>query len=335
MCRLATSVAAVSLALVGALGCTDAAAATGRKTDEPVVARVLHLTGSMQVKPFAGPPFPAAEGGELVKSDRLVPADESFAFVGLDNGYVVRIDDTGSLAVGSIIMLKAPPTTTPVAEQLASLIDLPQGFDTTAVTEKAAAWRQMPRAAESSSREEARKAAEGDARQLEEDEAGAKKDAKVKRPTPPAPAPAAAPPPDAHVADDEAEADHALGGKSGNAGRTRETSPRPPPSASKTAPSAARVHFGPSVDAALAQRFEYNREPFGSGARARHLASCRDKVVSTLGVTRNQVSFRIHVQKGVITRVSLGGALPTPPCAAAMVNKPVTAPDGWYVVTLL
>lgn len=138
-----------SIGLCLALSCNDAAAASGRQTTEPVVARVLQVSGQVQIKPAGAAAFAAADNTDLVASDRIDPGEGAYAIVGLENGYVVRVDDTGALAVKNIVMLKAPPTSMSVEEQLTKLTDLPKDFNRKAVTEKAAAWRHMPRAAQS------------------------------------------------------------------------------------------------------------------------------------------------------------------------------------------
>ncbi|MDP2339731.1 MAG: hypothetical protein Q8O67_02135 [Deltaproteobacteria bacterium] len=112
-------------------------------------ARVLHVVPSVDVVPVEGAPFTARAGLDLVRSDVLRPAASSMIIVLLRNGHAVRVDDAGPLAVKDMLLIDAAPTTTPAEEQLIALLDPGEGGVPAEVRERAAAWRQMTRAAES------------------------------------------------------------------------------------------------------------------------------------------------------------------------------------------
>ncbi len=129
-------------------------------------ARVLYVDGNVEVTPPTGAPFIAKVGTDLVADDRIGASTSSKIVVVLRNGHAVRIDDAGALKVRDIVLFQAPQTERPVDEQLKELLDVGESLPFDEVRDRAAAWRQMLRAAETGGAES-------------RDEAGAQKEAKV------------------------------------------------------------------------------------------------------------------------------------------------------------
>ncbi len=329
----------VCISVLGLFACvrSDAAPKARRPspTTEPVAAVVLHVGGSTTVRPATGTPFPAAVDQDLVRSDRLEPGEGAFAILGLQNGHVVRVDDAGALAVKDILLLQAPPTSRPVAEQLAQLLDPGERSQTVerGVVDRAAAWRQMRRAAETSG-SRTKRTTRDEAKAAQAEEAGAAPEhddvqgggpvmsreavaqapattnvvaapAKDAPPPPKAIAPAAPPPP-------------AEGSKKGMADVPG--APPPPPPAEP----GVVVKAGATVAVAV----PLTPVPsLGGGVLA-----CLTQTATDVGVGPGAVTLWLQVKGGVVTRVRFAGALPVSSCAAALAGRAVAVADGWLVV---
>jgi hypothetical protein len=328
--------ALVCVSILGLFACvrSDAAPKARRPvpTSEPVAAVVLHVGGATTVRPVGGAPFAAAVDHDLVRSDRLDPAEGAFAIVGLPNGYVVRVDDAGALAVKDILLLDAPMTTRPVDAQLAALLEPGErGAGLEKVAERAAAWRQMRRAGEtggrgSSPREESTAGAEG----ASVADSGAPVTSNERRAAAPSPAatamPAPAkdvPPPIPSVAGG-APAGPPPPAEPAAAKKKPDVSPqRPAPPPAPTEPGVI-VTAGRSVTAAT----PLSPSPsLGGGVRA-----CLEQTARDLGVAPDRVTLWLEVEGGVVTRVRFAGALPVSACAAALRGRSVAVADGWLVV---
>lgn len=111
-------------------------------------ARVLFVDGNVEITPPAGAPFAAKVGSDLIADDRIGAATSSKVVLVLRNGHAVRIDDAGALKVRDIVLFQAPHTDRPVDEQLKELLDVGESVPLDDVRDRAAAWRQMLRAAE-------------------------------------------------------------------------------------------------------------------------------------------------------------------------------------------
>lgn len=341
--------ALVCLSVLGMFACvrSDAAPKARRPapTTEPVAAVVLHLQGTTTVRPAGGAPFAAAVDHDLVRSDRLEPAEGAFAIVGLQNGHVVRVDDVGALAVKDILLLDAPATTRPVEEQLAILLDPGEhGAGLGQVAERAAAWRQMRRAGETSRgrkasapANEAAKAEEVEAAAVEDVSGGRADDADADvvgsqegtLPPPPSPEPAADEP---YGAKPPAEPAKKKPAKPKQA-KTKPAKPEPPPPSSAPQTPAAPlpppepgviVKAGPSIAAATTVT---PTPSLGGGVGACLAQTARDVRLDPAAVT-----LWLEVKGGVIRRVRFAGALPVSACAVTLRGRSVGVPDGWLVV---
>lgn len=163
VCASGASGASAPIALMCTLlaGCPSSDA-TSRKLDRPADAppregvadaRVLFVLGKVDVTPPLGAPFQAKVGHDLIADDALNANTAAKIIVVLRNGHAVRIDDAGALKVRDIVLFGAPETERPVDEQLEALLDDGETVPLDEVRDRAAAWRQMLRAAESAGAE--------------------------------------------------------------------------------------------------------------------------------------------------------------------------------------
>jgi hypothetical protein len=333
------------------------------KTTEAPAATVLHVQGTVTVKPTTGTAFPARVGHELVRSDRLEPAEGAFTVLLLTNRHAVRIDDTGALAISDILLLNAPPTTDDVGTQVSSLLDPGEHIAEKAVRERAAAWRHMVRAGDTAgsvaddslSPQKAGTSKEGSAK-----ENRAKQDSpeRSKAIAPggggsgaragagPSPAvqlaPAATAPPT-----EQAASGVPAQGQDASKPRDVEDVKKSRKDASDEgptgglaavaveggAPSALLVRVGGTLVSARAPSATSTALPASLGDE-QSLRTCLDGVINTTGAPKNAVQLLLQVKGGKVVRVRLSGALPVPACARALLQKPVTTADGWMVVTV-
>lgn len=326
------------VSFLGLLACarSDAAPKANRPaaTTEAIVAHVLHVSGQTTVTPRGGAPFVAAVQHDLVPFDRLEPAEGAFAILALENGHVVRVDDAGALDVKDILMLRAPPTGRPVGEQLALLLepterrpDLEQG-----VVERAAAWRHMRRAGETSgAREEAKKedsGGEGAGGGVDDadDAVRSSSEAVRGRVAAGAPAPAKRRGPAREVASPKqlpAAPSPAAGLPAPIADMAQNVAPPPPPPPPTVEPGVvAAAGASPRVAAPLAT------SPFLGG----DVRGCLTETATATGVDEQSVVLWLQVRGRVVTRVRFAGALPVGACAAGLAGRSVDVADGWLVV---
>jgi hypothetical protein len=325
-------------------------------------ARVLFVNGAVEVTPADGAPFTAREGQDLVGSDKVAPSTAAFIIVQLKNGHTVRLDDAGALGVSDILLASAAPTDVPADIQLRALLDAPE-LDVVPladVKERAAAWRQMRRAAESASAERARQApqapsiasadAEQDAAQVLGEGKMGKKDvaaaAEQRRETsarkPEEGSDARAKSKSRSVDEEDAFGkiiDGAVGGSGSGAGpgyagsgAAEKKVAAPPAPQAETAkaeppplPAGFAARFGPSAEAATDAPFPASLDPAELGAC---LAGAHSGSTS--------LTLLLEIKAGAVARVRLEGALPPPACARAWTGRsvPDVSSDGWLVLTV-
>lgn len=369
--RASSLIVIAVLAVAAAAGCPR-----DTSSDKAADARVLFVFGTVDVaQQGAASSFHAAPGIDLKNSDMLTAAKGAFVIVQLRNGHVVRIDDAGALAVQDILLSNAPPTDLAGSEQLQALLEPSElhALSLQDVDERAAAWRQMRRAAESGGAERA--PAKGDGARQVADEgapplASAAEPAAAPRDVASAPSPLAksdAPPPREPESDAPGSASSRdLGGALGEAPAARgerakkdapvadqKTAPpeakagAPPPPPLTSAPHAAKLTAG-VADAAgggAPQPAGFVAELGSSTARTKPIAMPATLTYGELGPCLAQVpqmqpslaSVRLllEVKGGAVVRVRLGGALPAPACARSYAGRPlVDVGDGWLVVTV-
>lgn len=214
-CALALALALALIATTSACPKDDVARPLDRAappTHGVAAARVLHVDGTVDVTPAQGAKFAAKVGTDLVADDTIGASSSSKVVVVLRNGHAVRIDDAGALRVRDIVLFQAPPTQRPVDEQLKELMDENESLPLDDVRDRAAAWRQMLRAAETAGAESRDDAARESAK--------AESPAAVAESAPSAVAAAAPPPqeapkPEAKAVDEEAPAGGGSGGGQG------------------------------------------------------------------------------------------------------------------------
>lgn|GEM_PF-1221110 len=330
------------------------AAPLGRpaKTTEAPAATVLHVQGTVTVKPTAGATFPARVGHELVRSDRLEPAEGAFTVLLLTNGHAVRIDDTGALAVNDILLLNAPPSNLDVGTQVASLLDPGEklGVPDKTVRERAAAWRHMIRAGDtagtvaddsvtSQKAEAASEASEAAPRRGKAIEStGPAAGGRAAAPTPPG-----APPPPAKesISSNEARKPNDVAADKTSRKDARQESPsgglalvdEDPPATAAPPPPPLLVRHGSTLAKARSSSAPSTALPASLGD-GQSLRSCVDGVIASTTAVPGAVELLLQIKGGTVVRVRLSGALPVPTCAQNLRAKSVPVADGWMVLTV-
>lgn len=323
------------------------------KTTEAPAATVLHVQGTVTVKPTTGTAFPARVGHELVRTDRLEPAEGAFSVLLLTNGHAVRIDDTGALAVRDILLLNAPPTTDDVGTQVAALLDPGERVAENSVRERAAAWRHMVRAGDTagSVADDSLSSQKPGASNESAKENRAKQDSPQRSkgpgggggasagPTPAAQVAPAAPPPPAEQ-DVPAQRQETAKARVVEEKKSRKDASDESPlgglasvAGDMAPPAALQVRVGGTLASARAPSATSTPLPASFGDE-QSLRTCLDGVITMTGAPQKAVELWLQINGGTVARVRLSGALPVPDCARALRKKPVTAADGWMVVTV-
>jgi hypothetical protein len=390
--RLATVALTTALGAglaLGLVGCPDDKRAMA-KLQRPVppqegtpTARVIHASGAVRV--LAGSAeFDAMEGQDLVDTDVVQAAPKAFVILQLHNGWMVRLDDAGPLAVADLLMRDAPGTNRPAAEQLAELLDAGEELPIADVEieRRAAAWRQSRRAAESvgaapGASEPA--AATGEAApptaaaqaatdELLETESSAAGDGYATDSVVEEKSAGAALKERVAEAPADRDLDVAAGGgkkksksaKGGSRSAGASTSTKasglpgadaardgkadspagakdaPPPRAKaprrRPTPAGITARFGPKVTDASAAAI-----PPSLTSSLPALSRCLSSSTRSWRVRLPHVEVQLRLDGGQVTRVRLGGGLPVPACARAVVGSALPdapAAEGWLVLRL-
>ncbi|HEX2573973.1 MAG TPA: hypothetical protein VH877_30775 [Polyangia bacterium] len=260
-----------------------------------------------RIKAETGVEFPPLPGMPLLRTDQLVVPGGEFLLLRLGNGHLVRIDEDLTMKVSEIVLLEAPPAGESVAAQLDRLVTR----------------EELARAERMAGAQARRQAAESMPAMEEEPDRFAKvvvpaKDAPGSVSASAAPAPA---------------------------GADKKAVPKAPAEKSAAAQEERRARLERDITSQGLLRLLGSRgggEGALSGAggldigaalapevpELPRLRECLARELGHLPVKLKKVTLRLRSEGGKVTRVVLGGALPTPVCARDILIGQTFAAEG-------
>lgn len=283
------------------------------------IAAVMLVDGDAWIRHADGHRSPATIGHPLEVGDVLVTGSDGAIFVHLANDHVVRIDAELELAVGELVMLKAPPSRTPPGAQVTGLLypdEIGRLGASVAAAERVAGWHARLTAAQAPTGV-VRGGAEPDAessKEMEEEDA------------PTAAAPPPPPPGGVPIANESSGASakprQTVSSKRKQEERASTSSPARPAPPPKIAPPAEPPQAVPADETSRAVYGDAEVAPGVSLAElevrfgpAGDLRECVASWSASLLVPLPAVDIALRVRDGKIERAVPQGGLRLPACA--------------------